>query len=666
MPRWTRSLLCAAFVILGLVATGAMAEQPTLGAVDTVFVGTVRTMDALDTVAEAMAVDARGLIVAVGPEDDVLGIARANGTSPEVVRLPSGQAILPGFIDPHMHVIGLLPSFTGLVSLFDACRPAPYSAADPPTCSNSIQTSFTQVRDNLDPERQDVFVLGFNLDPSRQNYSDTIPSAVFKAHPAKFIEVDLAKDRPVLIVDQSGHFGYVNALAFDRLMAILDPSCTKTSETCDAWPPTLGEGAIWNTKDNCTPQGAGDNSCYTGLLTEIPGYNPFFQAVGPSVIHDYNRDPAHYIEGLGVGVEGLLESLRGAGLTTITSMAQSDKELEATERLAELAQSGTRMVSVVPPDIARNSDRINSKPILPACDPLTDDTCRLPKNLGLSGIKMIADGSTQGCTAALAPPLTYLTTSECKNPEGHIDFDPSYMHDQLKDLWQSGVWRFETHANGNAALDMVLDVYAWLQQEKINPHTATVIHATVGEESLWKRAGTLRRGRLVRDGNIVPAVDLRFTHLIGHVAYWGDVFVRQLGAEAAANIDPTAFDLRHGIPFTFHSDAPVSIPRPLWFVRQAVMRETWQYPELTEKSVLGPQHRVSVTEALRAVTIRVAEEKELEQWVGSLEVGKVADFVVLSADPVQFDPIHGGNPAKISEIAVIDTYLGGEVTGSQP
>ena len=646
-------------LIFGLMLAGC-AQEPQAPEPDepqnNVFVGTIHTMNANNDVAEAVAVSAQGLILKVGTLEEALAAA---GELPEKIALPEGQVLLPGFLDAHQHVIAVVLSNSGLMKLLGPCLPGPYESGSSDGCENYIVKSFQNLKDTIPnlQEDSDLFLLGGTLDPSRQPYDVGKTSEEFKQSPAKFIEDDLTPNRPVLILDQSGHFGYANHKAFDSLMAVLDPDCTATSTSCDNWPPTknFSEGGEWNLTPGCTAQGPGDNSCYSGLLTEIEGYTPFFQAVGDSALKDALIHPVKYIEAVGQGVKETQDHYQNAGLTTIISMAQSEGELNATRKLAGLPNTATRMLSVVTPQVAQG-DMVKSQPILAACDPLKDADCRWPKDLGTNGIKTIADGSTQGCTAALKHPVTYQSTSECTHPEGRIDFDSeSDLENLLRPLWQLGTWRFETHANGNRAQEFVLNVYETLQKEKANPHTATLIHATVGDENTWKQAAALRE----TDGDR-PALDVRFTHLIGHVAYWGDVFKRQLGLKNAKNIDATSLDQQYNIPFTFHSDGPVSIPEPLWYVQQAVTRTTWVYPELTESYVLGEKNKVTVLEALRAVTIRTAEEKELDAWIGSIEEGKVADFVRLDRDPLTTPP------DEIASIQVINTYLGGEATRGGP
>jgi predicted amidohydrolase YtcJ len=634
------------------------AQQPQLGPIARIFVGKIRTMNSNDRVAQAVAVDGRGLIVAIGTEKEILAAAAGITPAPEVIRLENGQTLLPGFLDAHLHIVSLLIAHSGLAKLVGPCLPDPYKAGNSPGCQNYIGATFTKLRKDLPPGDK-AFLFGVNLDPSRQPYDETTTSVQFKLKPAYYIEKDLTSVRPVLLIDQSGHFGYANHAAFRALREVSSPVCGEVSDTCPPFPPDLGPGGEWNlTKEGCEPVVEGTACDYTGLLTEVGSYPPFFVAVGDRALQVFKFDPKKYILGIPKGVIGTQDAFRKAGLTTVTSMAMSSGEVTATMALADLKGWGTRIMSIVDPVVAA-APPVNSNPILPACDPRTTPTCKLPMNLGVSAVKVIVDGSTQGCTAALQAPVNYQKDSECTEPEGRLNY--ASWEDVRKDLWpfwQKGTWRFEAHANGNRAIDMVLHTYASMQSEKRNDHTATVIHATVGDVAVWGDARNLRNGTY--KGKPVPKIDLRFTHLIGHVAYWGAVLERQLGKASAANLDPTVLDRENGIPFTLHSDATVSLPVPLWFIRQAVTRETWTYPGLEQKSmhVVGSKQRISVLEALRAVTIRTAEEKELDRWLGSIEVGKVADFVVLSADPVLFE----SDPTKISDIQVIDTYLGGERT----
>ena len=104
-----------------------------------------------------------------------------------------------------------------------------------------------------------------------------------------------------------------------------------------------------------------------------------------------------------------------------------------------------------------------------------------------------------------------------------------------------------------------------------------------------------------------------------------------------------------GLRFTVHDDTPVTPVDPLQLVWDAVNRIT------TSGKVLGPAQRITPYETLRAVTIDAAWQNFEEDIKGSIEVGKLADFVVLEENPLAVDPEH------IKEIRVRTTIVGGEI-----
>jgi len=135
-----------------------------------------------------------------------------------------------------------------------------------------------------------------------------------------------------------------------------------------------------------------------------------------------------------------------------------------------------------------------------------------------------------------------------------------------------------------------------------------------------------------------------------HTYYWGDWHRNEtLGAERAAYISPTADALKLGVHFSLHTDAPVVPPDPMHVWWSAVNRVT------RSGFVLGPDQRISPMDALRALTIWPAWQHFDEKIRGSITVGKLADFVVLDANPLTIDPM------KIREVHVLMTIKEGEV-----
>ena len=133
-----------------------------------------------------------------------------------------------------------------------------------------------------------------------------------------------------------------------------------------------------------------------------------------------------------------------------------------------------------------------------------------------------------------------------------------------------------------------------------------------------------------------------------HTFYWGDWYEQIIGPELAQQISPIKSALRQGMIVTSHSDAPVALPNLIRVMNATVNR--------TSRSgrVIGPDERLTPLEALKAVTIWGAYSHFEEDRKGSIEVGKLADLVVLSDNPLTV------GPSDIQSISVIETIKEGK------
>lgn len=120
---------------------------------------------------------------------------------------------------------------------------------------------------------------------------------------------------------------------------------------------------------------------------------------------------------------------------------------------------------------------------------------------------------------------------------------------------------------------------------------------------------------------------------LAHVYHWGDIHLKNLGQKRAERISPAHSALEHGIRFTLHQDAPVIRPDMMETVWCAVNRMT------RNGVILGTEERISVADALKAVTINGAYQYFEEDKKGSIAPGKLADFVILEQNPLEADPI---------------------------
>ncbi len=250
------------------------------------------------------------------------------------------------------------------------------------------------------------------------------------------------------------------------------------------------------------------------------------------------------------------------------------------------------------------------------------------------GMKVTTDGSIQGYTAFFSQPYHI-------QPPGKSDYAgfPSFeSQDKLNALVVDGYennWQVMAHANGDAAIGMVIEA------------TKAAAARFPGAD----RRTTIIHAQTIRDDQLdeVAHLGVSLSFFPGHVYYWGDrhrdIF---LGPERAARINPMRSGLDRGIPITLHHDSPVTPPDILSVVWAAVNRVT------SGGRSLGPEQRMTPREAVRAVTIDAARQLYEEDRKGSIEAGKLADLVVLSANPLTVEPM------SIRNIAVEETIKEGE------
>jgi predicted amidohydrolase YtcJ len=273
-----------------------------------------------------------------------------------------------------------------------------------------------------------------------------------------------------------------------------------------------------------------------------------------------------------------------------------------------------------------------SYPIWVAAEQLIPaDTRAYHGRLRIAGVKMTLDGSPQAKTA-------YLTTPYLIPPEGRDAAYRGYpiMADEKVNEFVSRFadrgWQILAHCNGDAAADQFIQAIAQTGGQARRP---VMIHAqTVREDQLDQ----------MRDLGIIPSF------FVAHTFYWGDWHRDSvLGKERAYRISPAASAAKRGMRFTFHNDSPVVPPDMLRLLWTGVNRLS------RSGDVIGPDQRVSIQQALKAVTIDAAYQYFEEDTKGSLETGKTADLVILSKNPLTIDPKH------LQDIRVLETIKEGVI-----
>ncbi|MFZ5832818.1 MAG: amidohydrolase [Planctomycetota bacterium] len=243
-------------------------------------------------------------------------------------------------------------------------------------------------------------------------------------------------------------------------------------------------------------------------------------------------------------------------------------------------------------------------------------------------VKLLTDG-------AIYSQLMMMKDGYTDGHDGAWIMDPPVFSYAFQSYWDAG-YQIHIHNNGDAGLDVLLDnLDKAMQRNPRQDHRTVIVHFGFATTEQVARAGKLSA--------IVSANPYYVTALAGRYAKLG------IGPERSKNMVPLGDVVKNGMSLSFHSDMPMAPAKPLQLMWAAVNRLT------AEGQVAGPEHKVSLDVALRAMTIDAAFSIQLENEVGSIEVGKMANLTILQENP------YAVPPTKIKDIAVWGTMLEGRV-----
>lgn len=243
-------------------------------------------------------------------------------------------------------------------------------------------------------------------------------------------------------------------------------------------------------------------------------------------------------------------------------------------------------------------------------------------------IKLMTDGSIQGLSGRLKWP-GYIGGK----PNGIWNIEPEQLREVLHAYHAAGL-QCHIHTNGDEAIEVTIEaIEAALARTPRWDHRHTLQHCQMAEAAHFRR---------------MRALGICANLFANHIWYWGEQHAAMtMGPDKARRIDACATALREGVPLAIHSDAPVTPLAPLFTAWCAVNRIT------PAGRVLGPEERIPVADALRAITLGAAYTLKLDGEIGSIEVGKRADFCVLGEDPRMV------RPEALKDIPVWGTVVGG-------
>ncbi len=297
---------------------------------------------------------------------------------------------------------------------------------------------------------------------------------------------------------------------------------------------------------------------------------------------------------------------------------------DAIETLKEVAASGDLKIDIVSyPDVLVARQEIKK-----------EQSSEYKDRFRVAGAKLTIDGSPQGFTAWRDRPYY--------DPIG--DYPPGYYGypaASAKEVAEAIDWAFRnniqimTHSNGEAASDQLI----------------AFIDASTKKYGQADRRPVLIHGQFLREDQVdsIKGLGVQPSLFPMHTFYWGDWHREHtVGPKLADNISPTGWCVKRGMQFTSHHDAPVAFPDSMRVLDATVTRRS------RSGDIIGPEHRVDVMTAIKSMTIWSAWQHFEEKTKGSIEVGKLADFVILDKDPTAVDP------ETIDQIKVTETIKEGK------
>ncbi len=311
------------------------------------------------------------------------------------------------------------------------------------------------------------------------------------------------------------------------------------------------------------------------------------------------------------------------GVTTVTDLA-ARLEPDGVEAMLKVTGDNRYPTCVVPLKAFMGATAAETVDRAVELKGMSSDRLRLGK------IKAFADGSIQGFSARMRWPGYHNGA-----PNGLWYTAPEQLAELYRLALAASV-QVHTHTNGDEATEMVLDTLGPALMEVPSPdHRFTLQHCQLADAAQFRRMNKLGM-----------CVNL----FANHHFYWGDEHYRlTVGPERALRMNACRTALDTGVPMSIHSDAPITPLGPLFTAWCAVNRIT------ASGRTQGEYEKINVAEALYAITIGAAYTLHMDDEVGSIEVGKKADFAVLEDDPTEI----GGENLK--DIRVWGTVQGGRI-----
>lgn len=248
-------------------------------------------------------------------------------------------------------------------------------------------------------------------------------------------------------------------------------------------------------------------------------------------------------------------------------------------------------------------------------------------------VKLFTDG-------AIYSQLMQMKDGYTDGHHGAWIIDPPAFDFMFQTYWDAG-YQIHIHNNGDAGLDVLLaSLEKAMARNPRKDHRTVLVHFGFSQPE--------QVAKWIKLGGLVSSNPYYVTALAGRYAKLG------IGPERSANITAHGDVLRNKGSLSFHSDMPMAPAKPMQLVWAAVTRATAEGP------VAGPQHKVPLDTALKAITIDTAYSIQMEKRVGSIETGKDANLTILKQSPYEVAP------ESLKDIPVWGTMLEGRMQPVKP
>ncbi|SIS75360.1 hypothetical protein SAMN05421772_10425 [Paracoccus saliphilus] len=352
----------------------------------------------------------------------------------------------------------------------------------------------------------------------------------------------------------------------------------------------------------------------TGELQEMAAMFPVMRRLGIDFRGLAQKEPA---------VRAYGKVAMRAGVTTITDLfaVMQDADVEQLLEITSEPDYPVRLVPALsatgasPAELAARALKLRGKS--------TD-------KLRLGAVKLMTDGSIQGWSARVKWP-GYVGGQ----PNGIWNTAPDQIFELAEAMQESGV-QMHIHVNGDEASEVAIDAIEEAQRK----------HPWLGARHVLQHCQMMGADQFRRCAELGICTNI----FSNHIWYFGDQHARAtIGEDRAQRMDAARSALDEGVRMTVHSDAPVTPLGPLFTAWAAVNRQTMS------GRVLGEAQRITVMEALEAITLGAAYTLKMDGEIGSIECGKRADFAILADDPLAVAP------EALKDIDILGTITGGRV-----